>query len=241
VAAAKWSGLAVALLATAALSGYLSMRQAVRSEEVVVPPLEGTIVADATALLRSRDLILETIGERSDDRVPVGQILIQDPPAGARLKPNRRVKVIVSLGTEVLLIPSLTGQPARRAQIALQQAGLKLGEVAYATSAKLEGDRVLAQDPAAGVRGSRDASVNILVSKGPRTRVWVMPRLEGEEIGRVTRMFADGGFRIGSVRPESSPGTPPGRILRQAPAAGYPLREGDSISLVVSAEVPEGD
>jgi len=236
LSALRWGGLVLALLATAALSGYLSMRKAVRGGEVEVPALQGTTTQEATRTLKGLGLFLEKSGERSDAHFEAGQILTQDPPGGSRLKRNRKVRVVVSLGTEVLLVPLLVGQPARRAQIALQQAGLRFGEIAYAYSETMAGDRILAQEPPQGTARTREGQVNLLVSKGPRPRVYVMPLVEGQDLAGSTRVFADAGFRVGNIRREAAPGVAPGTVLQQYPLAGYPLREGDSISLVVSSE-----
>jgi beta-lactam-binding protein with PASTA domain len=235
----KWGGLAVALLATAALSGYLSMRKAVRGGEMEVPSLQGQTLAEAAKTLKSKGLLLEKSGERSDPHLESGRILGQDPPGGARLKRNRKVRVVVSLGTEVLQVPLLVGQPARRAQISLQQTGLRIGGIAYVFDEDTPGDRILAQEPPQGTPRAREGQVDLLVSKGTRPKVWVMPRLEGQSLAVATRVLSDAGFRVGSIRRESSPGASPGTVLEQFPLAGYPLREGDSVSLVVSSEGEE--
>jgi beta-lactam-binding protein with PASTA domain len=232
----KWGGLCAALVVTATLSGYLSMRKAVRGGEVEVPSLQGQTMQEAGGTLKGAGLLLEKSGERSDPNVSEGKILGQDPPAGARLKRNRKVRVVVSLGTEVLQVPLLVGQPARRAQIALQQAGLRVGEIAYAYAEQTAGDRILAQEPPPGTPRQRQGQVDLLVSKGPRPKAWVMPTLEGLDIESASRILSSAGFRVGSLRREASPGTPPGTVLQQYPLAGYPLREGDSINLVVSSE-----
>ena len=235
----RWGGLVLALLATAALSGYLSMRKAVQGGEVEVPALQGTTSQEAILTLKGLGLFLEKSGERSDAHFETGQILTQDPPGGSRLKRNRKVRVVVSLGTEVLQVPLLVGQPARRAQIALQQAGLRFGEIAYAYSEATAGDRILAQEPPQGIPRARQGQVDLLVSKGPRPGVWVMPLVEGQDLAGVARVFADAGFRVGNIRREATAGVAPGTVLQQYPLAGHPLREGDSISLVVSSEGDE--
>jgi serine/threonine-protein kinase len=235
----KWGSLALALLGAAGLSGYLSMRKAVRGGEVEVPALQGQTFAEATQALRARGLLLERSGDRSDSHMEAGRILAQDPPSGARLKKNRKVRVIGSLGAEVFQVPLLAGQPARRGQIALQQAGLRVGEIAYAYDEDTPGDRILAQEPPQGTPRPRQGQVNLLVSKGPRPRFWVMPLVEGQALAGAARVLADAGLRVGNIRHEVSPGTAAGTVLQQYPLAGYPLREGDSISLVVSSEGEE--
>jgi serine/threonine-protein kinase len=235
----KWGALVLALLGTAALSGYLSMRKAVRGGEVVVPALQGQSLTEAERTLKADGLMVEKSGERSDPHLEAGKILGQDPPGGARLKRNRKVRVVVSLGTEVLRVPLLVGQPARRAEIGLQQAGLRIGTIATTYDESTSGDKILAQEPPQGTPRPRQGEVDLLVSKGARPRVWVMPLIEGQSLAVATRILSDSGFRVGSIRREASPGQAPGTVLQQFPLAGYPLREGDSISLVVSSEGDE--
>lgn len=233
----QWSLVGVAIVGVALLSGYLSMRNAVRGGEVKVPSLQGIALEEATERLRQKGLILDRSGERVDSVVPAGQVISQDPPEGARLKKNRKVHVLISLGQEVLLIPQLVGQPARRAQIGLQQSGLRVGEIAYVASDDAEADKVLAQEPPPGTQSGREAHVDLLVSRGSRARTWVMPHLEGMDLAMVTRVLDQAGLRVTNVRREArGDGTPAGIVLEQVPVAGYPLHEGESISLVVSAE-----
>jgi len=236
MSALKWSGLGLALLATAALCGYFSMKSAVRGGEVLVPTLEGKSLPEAVQALREAGLSLEKSGERSDEHLGAGKVLVQDPPGGVKLKRNRRVKVIVSLGMEVLQVPPMVGEPVRRAQIIIQQSGLQVGEISYAFHDQMGGDRILAQEPPPGSQRMRKGRVDLLISKGARQKVYVMPLVEGEDLAAVTRVFQEAGFRVGNVRRESAPGVRSGIVVRQYPPSGYPLRGGDPISLVVSAE-----
>ncbi|HEV8374825.1 MAG TPA: PASTA domain-containing protein [Candidatus Polarisedimenticolia bacterium] len=232
----RWAALGLALIGAALLSGYLSMRKAVRGGEVSVPALANLTVSEAASRLKENGLILERSGERTDPLVPAGSIVSQDPAEGSRLKRNRKVRVLLSLGREVLAVPELVGQPARRAQIGLQQSGLKIGQLAYVSSDRSEADRILAQEPPAGSQRMREGEVDLLISKGSRPKTWVMPRVEGVDLGTATRLFNQAGLRVTNVRREVPPeGVSPGIILQQVPLAGYPLKEGDSISLVVSA------
>jgi beta-lactam-binding protein with PASTA domain len=103
-----------------------------------------------------------------------------------------------------------------------------------------DADRILAQEPPPGTQRIREGAVDLLVSKGSRAKVWVMPSVEGRDLALVTRLFSEAGLRITNVRREAPrEEVPSGIILQQYPLAGYPLREGDSISLIVSAEVED--
>jgi serine/threonine-protein kinase len=236
----RWVVLGAALVGTAALSGYLSMRKAVRGGEVAVPALLGQSIEDATRKLQNVGLLLEKSGERMDASIPEGMIVSQDPPEGSRLKRNRKVRVLVSLGKEVLRVPELVGQPARRAEIGLRQSGLKLGQIAYVTSSASEADRILAQEPPPGSQRIREGTVDLLVSRGDRPKIWVMPEVEGRDLASVTRLFSRAGLRVTNVRREAATtDVPSGTVIQQVPPSGFPLREGDSISLTVSAEAED--
>src|SRR5262245_27485204 len=87
---ARWAALGLALLATASLSGYLSMRKAVRGGEVTVPSLVDLTVSESELRLKRNGLVLEESGERTDPMVAAGKIVSQDPPEGSRLKRNRK-------------------------------------------------------------------------------------------------------------------------------------------------------
>jgi beta-lactam-binding protein with PASTA domain len=50
---------------------------------------------------------------------PEGQILEQNPPTGTRLKTNRSVKVLLSLGDRKFAVPNLLGTSLRAAQLTL--------------------------------------------------------------------------------------------------------------------------
>jgi serine/threonine-protein kinase len=225
--------IAVSSAVVLALSFYLSIRVLILGGEVTVPDLTGRMVGESSALLGEAGLILEKEGERYDPKVPAGQIISQSPPAGAVTKSSRRIKVVVSLGTEVLPAPDLSGQSERRAVLELDRLGLRLGSVARA-STSTAAERIVAQDPppASGIfRGDR---VSLLVSRGPRDLVYVMPDLTGQALERVQRVLGERGLRVSQTDREPS-WAPSGTILRQFPLSGYPVSRGDAITVVVSS------
>src|SRR5918995_6781547 len=111
-----------ALLLTYVLFAAAAMRLALKTREVVVPDLTGKTVSGATASLSEAGLNLKVEeGRRIDPKVPAGQILTQEPQAGLRTRRQRSVKVWVSAGPRATIIPSLSGESERTAQLRLQQ------------------------------------------------------------------------------------------------------------------------
>jgi serine/threonine-protein kinase len=188
----------------------------------------------ATEAVVPLSLIVEVAAEKYDERVEEGRILAQEPPAGGPIKRFRKVKVVTSLGPKVYRVPDLRGQQVRSALIALEAEGLRAGNVAYAHTALAEPDVVVAQDPPPEGESLGYAGVSLLVSRGPRAPVFVMPSLNGLLAGRAADVIEGHGLRIGAIRRELSPYTARGLVTGQYPEAGFPVARGDSVNLVVS-------
>ncbi|MGE3190073.1 MAG: PASTA domain-containing protein [Vicinamibacterales bacterium] len=224
--------LAGALVATFFIFAAIAMRVAVKAREVTVPDLVGQPVADAKALASGLGLSLRIDEDRRPDpNVPEGHILEQDPAAGASARRQRSVRVWISAGARIAVAPSLLGESERGAQIRLAQEGLAAGTVAEIRSADYPSDVVVAQDPAPGTVTSE---VRLLVNRGEDRATYVMPDLIGLNGDRAAEVMRGRGFRVAIVARASSPGIPPGVVVRQTPQGGYQVHPGDAISLEVS-------
>jgi len=213
------------------VSAYLTVRQQVFGTEVEVPSLLATEVGPARQGLEAHDLVLETTGSRHDSRIPAGQILSQDPPSGARLKPGRKVKVLISLGPEELQVPSVLGMPVARARVLLSQANLELGTLAFVHSRGLEENLVVSQDPPAAAAAERGGKVDLLVSRGAPTAPRVMPYLIGMAAADALTLLHQNGFSVGGPRPGPGVEAAPVRVTGQSPHAGRPVSRGDLVVL----------
>src|SRR5215207_11464685 len=119
-----------ALGATFLLFFGMSVRVALRAQEVDVPPLVGRTVEEATAALTALGLgVRIDEGQRPDEKVPPGRIMQQDPPAGRQARRERTVKVWVSAGPRTATVPALTREVERLARMRLQQEGLDVAAV----------------------------------------------------------------------------------------------------------------
>jgi serine/threonine-protein kinase len=211
------------------------MRQQVFGTEVEVPAVLATEIGPARQGLEARDLVLEATGSRHDPRIPAGQILSQDPPAGAKLKPGRKVKVLISLGPEELRVPEVIGMPVARARVLLGQANLQVGTLAFVHSRGNEENLVVSQDPPAEAAAERGGTIDLLVSRGARGAARVMPDLLGKSVADARRLLEANGFSIGSLHSEPGTESSKGVVSRQSPLAGRPVTRGDAIILDVAA------
>jgi len=222
------------LVVVGAASFFAVLRVATRSTQVAVPDLRGASRQDAERIARQSDLVIEVVQERHDAEVPSGKILQQDPPAGASVKRGRKIRLVASLGTEVLKVPDLVGRASRQTTIELQRDGLVAGDEAVVPSARAPVGIVLAQAPPPATLAVPGMRVHRLVSGGPPRRSWVMPDLTGRPLSTVEAWISAAGLRRGTVRQVEDPDRAPGTVVGQLPAEGYPVSPQDGVDLTVA-------
>ena len=210
----------------------LAMRIALQAREVQVPSLSGQTVTDATSLVAGLGLTLRVDeNERSDEKVPAGRIMQQDPPAGVPARRRRTVRVWVSAGSRATVLPVLTGQTDRTARIRLEQDGIQVASTTEVRSPDYPADVIMAQDPPPQ---SRSPQVSLLVNRGEEATTYVMPDVIGMEGDKAAAALRTRGFRVAIVGSQPYAGVPPGTIVRQQPAGGFRVTGADAISLEVS-------
>ncbi len=220
------------LLLTYLLFAAVAMRLATTSRDVVVPTVTGKTVSEAGGILMSNGLNLKVEeSRRPNPTVPAGQILSQDPQAGAKTRRERSVKVWVSSGPRATIVPALIGESERTAQLRLQQDGFELAALSEVRTGEYASDAVIAQTPPAK---SNAARVALLVNRGERGATYVMPDLIGVNGDRAADVLRAHAFRVAVVGDHPYPGVPGGIVLRQSPQAGFQIAPGEPISLEVS-------
>jgi eukaryotic-like serine/threonine-protein kinase len=230
--AGKLLVLAAALFLTFVIFAAIGMRIALRTRTVLVPPLAGRSVNEATAILTEVGLNLKVEeGRRLDPKMPAGKIVLQDPVAGVSTRRERSVKVWVSGGPRSMVIPALEGESERTAQLRLQQEGLALGTIAEIRSNDYPAGTIVSQSPAPKTAASQ---VSLLVNRGERGARYVMPDLIGVNGERAAEALRTRGFRATVVGDHPYPGVAAGIVLRQSPQAGFQIAPGEAISLEVS-------
>lgn len=230
--AGRFLTIAACLVATYLLFAITGMRVALRVREVGVPDVRNRTVAEATAMLQEADLAL-TVDQsgRLDPKIPAGRIAQQEPAPGAITRRQRSIHVWMSQGPRITVIPSLTGESERAAQLRLQQDGLAVASLAEVRSSDFPSGTVIAQEPPGSAQGTE---VALLVNRGERSHNYVMPDVIGVSGASAVDLLRTRGFRVTIVGELPYPGVPAGIVLRQFPSAGFQIAAGDPISLEVS-------
>lgn len=126
-----------------------------------VPKLTGLLERQTEATLRDRQLTLGTVTRSYSDAVPEGSVISQDPAAGASLRRDQPVDVVVSDGPEPVAVPEVTGMSLDEATAALEAAGLQV-QVREVLGGLFGGrGRVLDQSPESGTETTPGSTVTV--------------------------------------------------------------------------------
>ena len=205
----------------------------VRTEEVLVPNITGETYYDAVRILSEAGLQpAKTIQEASSD-APKGEIVSQSPQANFRIKSYQPVEITVSIGAELVPVPSVIGKSQDDAFDTLTTGGFRPNRVAFVHSEDYLQDTVIAQTPPEGGGQRRGSPVNLLISRGPRPRVVQLPNFQGQPASDVVVTLETVGLKV-ETEYSSHPKIPQGAIITHEPAGGVMVRTGDRILLEIS-------
>jgi serine/threonine-protein kinase len=161
-------GLAATLILTAVaiVSGAMTMWFAAEKDKVRLPRVIGMDSTAALDLLRDQGLQPKVSGREYSEAIPQDAVLSQRPASGSWVKKNSDVRLVVSQGSDAVILPSLAELSLPQAQQILQRYGFALGRVAQVHSSKRPEGEVIAQDPEAGALIRRGSPVAVLLSLG---------------------------------------------------------------------------
>ena len=207
------------------------------SQRATVPPIQGLLVKDATALLAPLGLQLTISEVRNDPTIPINQIISQDPIAGTEVRAGSAVRVVVSGGTGDLVVPNVEGQLASAATQLLTTAPYNFVVTTVdEVNETVEVGRVLRTEPTIGSPIGNGAPITLVVSKG--SNKVVVPQVEGLTEGEAQSALSIAGLtwdiRYQNV-PENDPNV--GRVISQSPRAGERVAPASKVSLVVGQVV----
>ncbi len=186
------------------------------SSSVLVPNLDGVSVEEAQNLLNEKNLKLKILEERYDLKREKGSIISFNPSYGMSVKKGQSVYVVVSKGIEKVVMPDLTDKNLQEAQIELSKLGLKLKSLSYISDRREEGV-VISQYPSSNAIIPKESDCFLLISKGGRRPIFVMPNILKKDFTTVSRSLSEYGFKV------IPSGSNEGMITTQKPLSGIPV------------------
>jgi beta-lactam-binding protein with PASTA domain/tRNA A-37 threonylcarbamoyl transferase component Bud32 len=124
---------------------------------VPVPDVAGLGYDEAAAALQAKRLV-GVRKEAYSDTVDEGKVIGTDPASGQPAARDSQVGIIVSLGPEIVHVPTVTGKTVEAASEALRSAGLVPSVENYGP-----GKSVRAQDPSGGSQARKGSKVTLFL------------------------------------------------------------------------------
>jgi eukaryotic-like serine/threonine-protein kinase len=235
---------ALAILAVAALIGYLAFRgDDGGAQQARVPDIVGSTLEEAQALIEGRGLVMGTpVEQPTTNEDEIGIVLSQDPAFNATVEPGSTVTPTVGVEPEPVTVPAnLVGMTQEEAEAAIVAAGLTVGEVNPDEESDEEPGTVTATDPASGEQVPPGTAVNLAVARAPEQVA--VPSVIGRSLEDAQAAIEAAGLVLGNVESRESD-RPQNEVLETDPAGGTEVDQGSTVNVAISAgqatvEVPD--
>lgn len=159
---------AIVLIAAAiillSVGAFAIIRNMSASEEVEVPDVVGLTEAEAISDLEGVNLQYKITEKETDEEDP-GIVLDQSIDAGTKVKEGKVIELTVSVASDEIEVPDVTGKTQEEATSTLEDAGFKV-EVQEESSDSVDEGTVIRQSPSGGRKLAKDETVIIVVSTG---------------------------------------------------------------------------
>nr|WP_026461006.1 Stk1 family PASTA domain-containing Ser/Thr kinase [Schaalia suimastitidis] len=199
-----------------------------------VPQLSGMTLEEAQSTLDGLGIRSLTDVEFSDD-VETGKVITTDPPGGGSVHKNGEVRLVVSKGVDMRVVPDLVEATRDAAEEALATAGLAVGAVTEEWSESIPLGSVISQSVAPSSLLKHDEPVDFVVSKG-REPIPV-PELVSLTADQARAALEALGL-VANPSEDFSETVAAGVVISQGTAAHTELHRGDTVSYVVSKGPP---
>ena len=198
-----------------------------------VPAVIGLTEDDAERLI-SQAGFRPTTREKTYHASAAKGTVVRQSPAAKSLEPKGAVVALdISLGQREEEVPTVVGMTFVQAELAIDNAGLDVGQRSEVGSEAPRG-QVLASNPPAGTRVPVPTPVNLTVSTGPS--MIEMPDVTGQSASQARSLLEQLGFRP-SLKVDSLSTMPANTVVAQSPAAGRNTKAGTRVSITISGAV----
>lgn len=154
------------IVAGAALGYYIYQRNQAPKTVVIPATVVSQSVDEARASLERLGLTVTEGDKVASSEIDKGLVAETDPAAGTQVQVGSRVTLHVSSGPKEVAVPDVSNLSQDDARTALEEAGLRVGNVSQEDSASVTKDNVIRTQPGAGTAVSRDQKVTLILASG---------------------------------------------------------------------------
>jgi beta-lactam-binding protein with PASTA domain len=199
---------------------------------VTVPNLEGLTQDAATTAITAVKLTAGTVTQQTSNTVAAGKVISQDPASGGSVAQDSSVNLVISLGPQMVTVPSVEGLTQDAATAAITAAKLTGGTVSQQSSNTVVAGNVISQDPGSANSVAQGSPVNLVISSGPQ--MVTVPNVGGLTQDPATTAITAAKLMVGTVTQQSSNTVAAGKVISQDPANGSSVAQGSPVNLVIS-------
>ena len=203
---------------------------------VTVPNLVGKELVEAREILKRRQLRVKIIGRIYNPNYSGDTVISQKPDPGREKRSNSEVEVVVSKGPKLVRVPDLIGKTQREAELALEEAGLELGDILAGSNQDFPPGAVIKQLPEGNTQIERGAGVSITLN-GVSDLVQV-PNFIGRSLSEVRAELNSLGLFFNQATPMTSNIYAEGVITDQRPVPYDKVPKGTAMNFMVSTGAP---
>lgn len=225
---------AVCLVALGALT-FASVRAYFEVDELRLPDVTGRTLSEATATLREAGLAVSSYPDFALD-APPDVVTDQSPVAGSRVRRGRTVSLGVNTPAEANRVPTLVGRTEAEATRTAAELNLAIADVAYVHHDGAPPGRVVEQAPGAGDAISGDATLSLVVSRGPAPQPIEVPDVVGLDLGDARQRLREAGFQRVEAIASRVGRRDADEVVNQSPEAGQEVPPGSAVSLAYALE-----
>ncbi|MFR1472279.1 MAG: Stk1 family PASTA domain-containing Ser/Thr kinase [Actinomyces urogenitalis] len=200
-----------------------------------VPDVKNMTEAEAKRAIEDAGLVYRRGDDVASDNIGEGLAVSSDPGAGTSAVLGAQVTVHFSSGSAMVDVPDVSGKTQDEAKQALEEAGLKVGNVTTEDSGTVDKDNVIRTDPVAGTSVSRGETIDLVLSTGQTA---VPDGLVGLTQEQARSAVQEAGLAVGNVTQEESTDYAAGQVIRTDPGTGVSVQRGSEVALVVSSGAP---
>ncbi len=192
------------------------------SEALLVPNFTGVKYDDLKKIDGTVDFEFLVIDSVYDDHFQKGAIVLQDPPAGSKVKQGRKIYVtVVATQPEMIPMPNLIDLSLRQALNELKASGFKLEKMEYvenfAKNAVLE-QRFEGNTIIPGMEIQKGSAIELVLGKGLDGEKIEVPFLIGKTEAEVINILNNSSFNVGFLKYFDERDKLHSRVFNQQPA-----------------------
>ncbi len=178
------------------------------NKELSVPDFTALDMSTVEEVATRMNLRVEIADSVFVKHLPLGVVFSQNPPAGSRVKKNRRIFITInSMVPRMVQVPSVVGYSLRQAAAELASAGLTVGKLKYVND--IATNNVLRQqykgrDIAGGRKVETQSQIDLVLGLDENDNTTEVPDLKGLSGSVATSNIIENSLNVGRVRYDDS-------------------------------------